>query len=129
MLHEAQADSKDESIALDDDLRSNIQLGGYVDLLHLAARAHAWDQKCAHAAVPLGALVDECLFAAPLHPAFRLVGEPRPRLPAPGLRLHKAGGERAGPRPASGQPLLVLRGHQVRNILPLHHLQQVHREL
>ena len=122
MLHEAQANSKDESIALDDDLRNNIQLGGYVDLLLVAARAHAWDQRSAHAAVPLGALVDECLFAAHLHPAFHLVGEPRPRLPAPSLRLHKASGECAGPRPASGQPLLVLRGHKVRNILPLYHL-------
>ena len=102
MLHEAQADSKDEQVTLDNDLRSNIQLDGYSDLLHLAERAHAWDQRRAHAARPLGPLVDEHWFAAHVHPAIHLVGELGSRLPAPGLRLHEAGGERAGSRPAPG---------------------------
>ena len=122
MLHEAQADSKDEPIILDDDLWNNIQLGGDGDLLHLAARARSWDQRNTHESRPPSPLVDEYRFASHLHPFICLVSEPQPWVPGPSLRLHEASGECAGSWPASGQPLLVLRSHQVRNILPLYHL-------
>ena len=58
MLHEAKTDSKDGEIEFDYDLRDNIQLGGDVHLLHLAARAHAWDRKHTLAARSRGPLVD-----------------------------------------------------------------------
>ena len=76
MLHEAQADSKDEPIILDDDLWNNIQLGGDGDLLHLAARARSWDQRNTHESRPPSPLVDEYRFASHLHPFICLVSEP-----------------------------------------------------